>query len=57
MQTGRIRDDEDLDDYKGMTQDEIAEMIKKREAQANARLLEMVRAFVRVANKLNKLNK
>ena len=40
--SNRIGAEEDIDDYKGMTEDEIRELIAQREAKANAQVLEMV---------------
>ena len=42
QQTGRIRDDEDLDDFKGMSGEEIERLLKDRQAKAQAQILEMV---------------
>lgn len=42
LQSGRIRVDEDIDDTEGKTQEEVDEMIKEKEAKANAQILEMV---------------
>jgi hypothetical protein len=41
-QTGRIRDDEDIDAYRGMSEEEIQEVIRKREARSHLQILEMV---------------
>jgi peptidyl-prolyl cis-trans isomerase-like 4 len=38
----RIGAEEEIDDYKGLTEDQIRELISKREAKANAQILEMV---------------
>ncbi len=40
--SNRIGAEEDIDDYKGMTEDQIKELISQREAKANAQILEMV---------------
>ncbi|OAF65669.1 Peptidyl-prolyl cis-trans isomerase-like 4 [Intoshia linei] len=42
LNTGNIGADETLDTYKGMTQEEIQEVMEQKEAQAQATLLEMV---------------
>ncbi len=42
FQTGRIRDDEGIDTYAGMTEEEMAEAIRKREARSHTQILEMV---------------
>lgn len=44
IQSDRIGADEEIDDTKGMTEQEIKEMVEEREAKANAQLLEMVRS-------------
>lgn len=40
--SNRIGAEEEIDDYKGLTEDQIKELISKREAKANAQILEMV---------------
>ena len=40
--SNRIGAEEEIDDYKGLTEDQIRELIGKREAKANAQILEMV---------------
>jgi len=40
--SNRIGAEEDVDDYKGMNEDQIRELIETREAKANAQVLEMV---------------
>ena len=40
--SNRIGAEEDIDDYKGLTEDQIRELISQREAKANAQVLEMV---------------
>lgn len=42
MQSDRIGVDEEIDDTKGLKDEEIKEMTEEREAKANAQLLEMV---------------
>ncbi|XP_064616594.1 peptidyl-prolyl cis-trans isomerase-like 4 [Liolophura sinensis] len=42
LDSGRIGAEEDIDDTKGMTEAEIQESLEKKEAQANAQILEMV---------------
>jgi hypothetical protein len=42
FQSDRIGVDEEVDDTKGMTEQEVKEMQAEREAKANAQLLEMV---------------
>ncbi|KAK7494311.1 hypothetical protein BaRGS_00014414, partial [Batillaria attramentaria] len=42
LESDRIGVDEEVDDTKGMTEEEIKEMVEQREAKANAQLLEMV---------------
>ncbi|PVD27997.1 hypothetical protein C0Q70_10574 [Pomacea canaliculata] len=42
LESDRIGADEEIDDTKGMTEQEIKEMVEEREAKANAQLLEMV---------------
>ena len=42
MQSGRIRDDENINDFEGMTPEEITKMLREREARAQAQILEMV---------------
>ncbi|XP_046545008.1 peptidyl-prolyl cis-trans isomerase-like 4 [Haliotis rubra] len=42
LDSGRIRADEEIDDTKGLTMEEVKEKIEEKEAQANAQLLEMV---------------
>ena len=38
----RIGAEEDIDDYKGLTEDQIKELIEKRESKASAQILEMI---------------
>lgn len=40
--SNRIGAEEEIDDYKGLTEDQIRELVSKREAKANAQILEMV---------------
>ena len=40
--SNRIGAEEDIDDYKGLTEDQIKKLIADREAKANAQILEMV---------------
>lgn len=40
--SNRIGAEEDIDDFKGKTEEEIKELIAKRESKANAQILEMV---------------
>lgn len=40
--SNRIGAEEDIDDYKGLSEDEIKQLIGEREAKANAQILEMV---------------
>lgn len=40
--SNRIGAEEDIDDYKGLTEDQIRELVEQREAKANAQVLEMV---------------
>ena len=40
--SNRIGAEEDIDDYKGLSEDQIRELIETREAKANAQVLEMV---------------
>lgn len=42
LESDRIGVDEEIDDTKGLTEEEIKEMVDQREAKANAQLLEMV---------------
>jgi len=42
FQSGRIGVDEDIDDLKGKTSEEIEEILADREAKARAQILEMV---------------
>ena len=42
FQSGRIGAEEDIDDFKGKSHEEIEEILAEREAQANAQILEMV---------------
>ncbi|CAL8110472.1 unnamed protein product [Orchesella dallaii] len=42
LDSGRIRADEDIDDSKGKTMEELEEIIKEKEAKARATILEMV---------------
>ncbi|XP_070569143.1 peptidyl-prolyl cis-trans isomerase-like 4 [Ptychodera flava] len=42
LDTGRIGADEEIDDTKGKSMEEIEEMVKAREAKARAQILEMV---------------
>ncbi|ESP02173.1 hypothetical protein LOTGIDRAFT_64187, partial [Lottia gigantea] len=42
LKSDRIGADEEIDDTKGKTEDEIREMLEQKEAQANAQILEMV---------------
>lgn len=43
VQSDRIGVDEEVDDAKGLTEDQVKEMVEEREAKVNAQLLEMVR--------------
>lgn len=45
FQTVRIGADEEVDDFKGMTEEEVREILEEKEAKANAQILEMVRTF------------
>ena len=45
MQTVRIGADEEVDDFKGMTEEEVKEVLEEKEAKANAQILEMVRGI------------
>jgi len=40
--SNRIGAEEDIDDFKGKTEEEIKELVAKRESKANAQILEMV---------------
>ncbi len=40
--SNRIGAEEDIDEYKGLTEDQIKELITQRESKANAQILEMV---------------
>lgn len=42
LDTGRIADDESLEEFAGMTEAEVQAVMRKREAKANAQMLEMV---------------
>ena len=42
LQNVRIGADEDIDDFKGMSKDEVNEVLEDKEAKANAQILEMV---------------
>ena len=42
FQSGRIGAEEDIDDFKGMSEVEIQELLEEREAKANAQILKMV---------------
>ena len=42
VQSDRIGVDEDVNDTKGLTEQQVKEMMAEREAKANAQLLEMV---------------
>jgi len=42
LQSGRIGADEDIDDMEGKTMEEMEEIIKEKEAKAQATILEMV---------------
>ncbi|CAH1799286.1 unnamed protein product [Owenia fusiformis] len=42
LESDRIAPDEEIDDTKGLTTEEVEEMLKKKEAKANAQILEMV---------------
>ena len=42
LQTVRIGADEEIDDTKGLKQQEISERIQQKEAKAHAQILEMV---------------
>ena len=42
LQTVRIGADEEIDDTKGLKQEEISERIQQKEATAHAQILEMV---------------
>ncbi len=40
--SNRIGAEEDIDDYKGLSEDQIKQLITDRESKANAQILEMV---------------
>lgn len=40
--SNRIGAEEDIDDYKGLSEEQIKELVSKREAKANAQILEMI---------------
>ena len=40
--SNRIGAEEDVDDYKGLSEEQIKELVSKREAKANAQILEMI---------------
>ncbi|XP_061195925.1 peptidyl-prolyl cis-trans isomerase-like 4 isoform X2 [Saccostrea echinata] len=42
LDTVRIGADEEIDDYQGMTEEEVKEVLEEKEAKANAQILEMV---------------
>nr|XP_022302004.1 peptidyl-prolyl cis-trans isomerase-like 4 [Crassostrea virginica] len=42
LDTVRIGADEEVDDFKGMTEEEVKEVLEEKEAKANAQILEMV---------------
>jgi hypothetical protein len=42
LQAGRIGDDEKIDEFEGMDEDEVDAIMKQREAQGRAQILEMV---------------
>lgn len=42
FQSGRIGADEEIDEFKGMTEQEVQEIMEEREAKANAQILAMV---------------
>eukprot|EP00106_Octopus_bimaculoides_P000230 XP_014767672.1 PREDICTED: peptidyl-prolyl cis-trans isomerase-like 4 [Octopus bimaculoides] len=42
LESDRIGDTEDLDDTKGMTEEEMKELMEQKEAKSNAQILEMV---------------
>ena len=42
IDSNRIGAEEDIDDYKGLSEDQIKELIDKRESKANAQILEMI---------------
>lgn len=42
LDTVRIGADEEVDDFKGMTEEEVREILEEKEAKANAQILEMV---------------
>ena len=44
-QSGRIGADEEIDDTKGKTMEEVEEMIEERELKAGTQILEMVSCF------------
>lgn len=45
FQSGRIGAEEDIDDFKGMSEQEVQQIMEEREANANAQILTMVRFF------------
>ena len=42
FQSGRIGADEEIDEFKGMSEQEVQELMEEREAKANAQILAMV---------------
>ena len=46
LQSGRIGADEEIDDTKGKTMEEVEEMIEEREFKAGAQILEMVQEML-----------
>ena len=46
FQSGRIGADEEIDDFKGMSEAEVQEILEEREAKANAQILKMVCHFL-----------
>ena len=46
LQSGRIGAEEEIDDFKGMSEAEVQEILEEREAKANAQILKMVSLLV-----------
>ena len=46
FQSGRIGADENIDDFEGMTEQEIQKVLEEKEAKANAQILTMVQSTV-----------
>mgnify|MGYP001796023256 FL=1 len=45
-QNGRLEYDEDIDPFKGKSEEEVQQIQREKEAKANAQILEMVRYFM-----------